>query len=272
MGGWGRGSAARLSQTLLLMGSLSASLPPCEQPEQSILFRKSHPPPHSKGLSHPHNPPLQGPSTTTPSRSSSSTASRPAAPSASPAAACRWGVRGWGGGGMDAGLWWQWSPGGSSVPLHLPAPPPPPPPTHPQLPGQAGVRLITSAAAAPPPPPPPALLCCTQVTQLGHVKDLATAFVKILGNPKAARQVYNVAGERCVRPGGSSAGQLGSLLLRRALLCCWSSHHAAAHGASQKCPGLQQGMPAQLWLLPASTSPPSRSPSPPRPPLQLRHR
>jgi nucleoside-diphosphate-sugar epimerase len=35
-----------------------------------------------------------------------------------------------------------------------------------------------------------------QVTQLGHVKDLATAFVKILGNPKAARQVYNVAGER----------------------------------------------------------------------------
>ncbi|EFN53241.1 hypothetical protein CHLNCDRAFT_36589 [Chlorella variabilis] len=37
-----------------------------------------------------------------------------------------------------------------------------------------------------------------QVTQLGHVKDLATAFVKILGNPKAARQVYNVAGERYV--------------------------------------------------------------------------
>lgn len=35
-----------------------------------------------------------------------------------------------------------------------------------------------------------------QVTQLGHVKDLADAFVKILGNPKAARQVYNVAGER----------------------------------------------------------------------------
>lgn len=36
------------------------------------------------------------------------------------------------------------------------------------------------------------------MTQLGHVKDLATAFVKILGNPKAARQVYNVAGERYV--------------------------------------------------------------------------
>lgn len=37
-----------------------------------------------------------------------------------------------------------------------------------------------------------------QVTQLGHVKDLATAFVKILGNPKAANQVYNVAGDRFV--------------------------------------------------------------------------
>lgn len=37
-----------------------------------------------------------------------------------------------------------------------------------------------------------------QVTQLGHVKDLATAFVKILGNPKAARQVYNIAGDRFV--------------------------------------------------------------------------
>ena len=36
------------------------------------------------------------------------------------------------------------------------------------------------------------------MTQLGHVKDLATAFVKILGNPKAARQVYNLAGERFV--------------------------------------------------------------------------
>ncbi len=37
-----------------------------------------------------------------------------------------------------------------------------------------------------------------QVTQLGHVKDLATAFAKILGNAKAARQVYNISGERFV--------------------------------------------------------------------------
>ena len=37
-----------------------------------------------------------------------------------------------------------------------------------------------------------------QVSQLGHVVDLATAFVKILGNPKASRQVYNIAGERFV--------------------------------------------------------------------------
>jgi len=37
-----------------------------------------------------------------------------------------------------------------------------------------------------------------QVTQLGHVKDLATAFVKALGNKKAYKQIYNVAGERYV--------------------------------------------------------------------------
>eukprot|EP01023_Acetabularia_acetabulum_P064351 TRINITY_DN8288_c0_g1_i2.p1 TRINITY_DN8288_c0_g1~~TRINITY_DN8288_c0_g1_i2.p1 ORF type:complete len:370 (-),score=84.91 TRINITY_DN8288_c0_g1_i2:186-1295(-) len=37
-----------------------------------------------------------------------------------------------------------------------------------------------------------------QVTQLGHVKDLADAFVKILGNPKAAQQVYNISGEQFV--------------------------------------------------------------------------
>ena len=37
-----------------------------------------------------------------------------------------------------------------------------------------------------------------QVTQLGHVKDLATAFVKALGNPKASKQTYNISGERFV--------------------------------------------------------------------------
>lgn len=37
-----------------------------------------------------------------------------------------------------------------------------------------------------------------QVTQLGHVKDLAVAFIKVLGNPKAANQVYNISGERFV--------------------------------------------------------------------------
>ncbi|GAB4821789.1 hypothetical protein N2152v2_008835 [Parachlorella kessleri] len=37
-----------------------------------------------------------------------------------------------------------------------------------------------------------------QVTQLGHVKDLASAFVKVLGNEKASRQVYNISGERFV--------------------------------------------------------------------------
>ena len=35
-----------------------------------------------------------------------------------------------------------------------------------------------------------------QITQLGHVKDLATAFVKILGNPRAAQQTYNISGDK----------------------------------------------------------------------------
>ncbi len=37
-----------------------------------------------------------------------------------------------------------------------------------------------------------------QLTQLGHVADLADAFVKILGNPKAAKQIYNIAGDKYV--------------------------------------------------------------------------
>ncbi|VFQ72455.1 unnamed protein product [Cuscuta campestris] len=51
-----------------------------------------------------------------------------------------------------------------------------------------------------------------QVTQLGHVKDLARAFVQVLGNEKAKRQVINISGEKyvtfdgfaraCARAGG----------------------------------------------------------------------
>ena len=37
-----------------------------------------------------------------------------------------------------------------------------------------------------------------QVTQLGHVKDLSTAFVKVLGNSAATKQTYNISGERYV--------------------------------------------------------------------------
>ena len=35
-----------------------------------------------------------------------------------------------------------------------------------------------------------------QITQLGHVKDLATAFTKVLGNDKAKGQIYNISGEK----------------------------------------------------------------------------
>lgn len=45
-----------------------------------------------------------------------------------------------------------------------------------------------------PPPTPVCPLACQQVTQLGHVKDLATAFVKALGNRRAYNQIYNISG------------------------------------------------------------------------------
>ncbi|KAF5739966.1 chloroplast stem-loop binding protein of 41 kDa b chloroplastic [Tripterygium wilfordii] len=37
-----------------------------------------------------------------------------------------------------------------------------------------------------------------QITQLGHVKDLAEAFVQVLGNEKASKQVFNISGEKYV--------------------------------------------------------------------------
>ncbi|BAZ68190.1 MAG: NAD-dependent epimerase/dehydratase family protein [Pelatocladus maniniholoensis HA4357-MV3] len=36
------------------------------------------------------------------------------------------------------------------------------------------------------------------ITQLGHVKDLATAMTKVLGNSQAVRQIYNISGDRFV--------------------------------------------------------------------------
>ncbi|KAI3916346.1 hypothetical protein MKW98_004787 [Papaver atlanticum] len=37
-----------------------------------------------------------------------------------------------------------------------------------------------------------------QITQLGHVKDLATAFINVLGNDKASQQVFNISGDKYV--------------------------------------------------------------------------
>lgn len=37
-----------------------------------------------------------------------------------------------------------------------------------------------------------------QITQLGHVKDLATAFIKVLGNPKASKEIFNISGDKYV--------------------------------------------------------------------------
>ncbi|XP_013641013.2 chloroplast stem-loop binding protein of 41 kDa b, chloroplastic isoform X2 [Brassica napus] len=37
-----------------------------------------------------------------------------------------------------------------------------------------------------------------QISQLGHVKDLATAFLAVLGNEKASREIFNISGEKYV--------------------------------------------------------------------------
>ncbi|XP_074311286.1 chloroplast stem-loop binding protein of 41 kDa b, chloroplastic isoform X2 [Silene latifolia] len=37
-----------------------------------------------------------------------------------------------------------------------------------------------------------------QITQLGHVKDLAKAFILVLGNEKASRKIFNISGEKYV--------------------------------------------------------------------------
>ncbi|KAK1374073.1 chloroplast stem-loop binding protein of 41 kDa b, chloroplastic [Heracleum sosnowskyi] len=37
-----------------------------------------------------------------------------------------------------------------------------------------------------------------QITQLGHVEDLAKAFVEVLGNEKAIKQIFNISGEKYV--------------------------------------------------------------------------
>jgi nucleoside-diphosphate-sugar epimerase len=57
-----------------------------------------------------------------------------------------------------------------------------------------------------------------QITQLGHVKDLARAFVKVLKNEKAYNQIYNISGAKyvtfdgiakaCAKAGGFPEPQL----------------------------------------------------------------
>jgi len=50
-----------------------------------------------------------------------------------------------------------------------------------------------------------------QVTQLGHVKDLATAFTKCMGNKKAYNQVYNISGAPPARRGRPVLGWPGAM-------------------------------------------------------------
>ncbi|KDO81607.1 hypothetical protein CISIN_1g020797mg [Citrus sinensis] len=61
-----------------------------------------------------------------------------------------------------------------------------------------------------------------QVTQLGHVKDLARAFVQVLGNEKASRQVFNISGEKYVTFDGlaRACAKVTGLLDFRSLNLC----------------------------------------------------
>ncbi|KAF7805036.1 chloroplast stem-loop binding protein of 41 kDa b, chloroplastic [Senna tora] len=57
-----------------------------------------------------------------------------------------------------------------------------------------------------------------QITQLGHVKDLAKAFITVLGNDKASREVFNISGSKyvtfdglaraCAKAGGFPAPEI----------------------------------------------------------------
>lgn len=68
-----------------------------------------------------------------------------------------------------------------------------------------------------------------QVTQLGHVKDLATAFKLVLGNEKAKGQIYNISGERCaLRP-------CLARLFATKLICNPGSVVSSASGGASSC-------------------------------------
>ncbi|KAK9938884.1 hypothetical protein M0R45_015598 [Rubus argutus] len=49
-----------------------------------------------------------------------------------------------------------------------------------------------------------------QITQLGH--DLATAFIKVLGNEKASKEVFNISGEKYVTFDGLAKACTKSIL------------------------------------------------------------
>ncbi|KAG2620483.1 hypothetical protein PVAP13_3NG216100 [Panicum virgatum] len=74
-----------------------------------------------------------------------------------------------------------------------------------------------------------------QITQLGHVKDLAAAFNLVLGNPKASQQIFNISGantssRRSRRRPGSSGGRRSSTSSRGSPTRTTSTSAAARSG------------------------------------------
>lgn len=107
-----------------------------------------------------------------------------------------------------------------------------------------------------------------QVTQLGHVKDLAVAFTKILGNPKAARQVrrgcsgaggggWGGRRDPCGARSGRSARRGGSSLSRHVLL--WEALSGACFWGRTGGPGPYR----RPWAAPHSREHHLASASPP---------
>lgn len=75
-----------------------------------------------------------------------------------------------------------------------------------------------------------------QVTQLGHVVDLADAFVKVLGNSKAAGQIYNISGERLVTFDGIAKACAKAMGKQRAWMRVIGTHRSErAKGTARAC-------------------------------------
>ncbi|KAJ4751405.1 chloroplast stem-loop binding protein of 41 kDa [Rhynchospora pubera] len=72
-----------------------------------------------------------------------------------------------------------------------------------------------------------------QTTQLGHVKDLADVFIKVLDNPKASKEVFNISGSKYVTFDGlakACAKHFFALIEKAKLELGWSPEYDLVEG------------------------------------------